>query len=481
MIRLHEDRPQSLEKAASSCDSSCMGIQALAVAWFVALLMLGCGRGLDEARPAPAKIQGDQASPPRMFSAWYTESLDGIRQLEKRDAERLERRLAANPEDLTALLQLLAYHDRPDRRNRSEDQRKRVKLTLWLIEHHPESEILRSEMSRFNPGELDDADYRRATVLWEAATRAQPSNGAVQWNAASFFRGFDDERYLGHMEAAAVADPANPFILRPLAYFYARALIEAGPLGARAQAALDVSKNKWVLSNTANFLQGEHNRLLQMEVRNHRIAELAERYFLRAQALDPNLDRRAILPQIDLREIARAERARMEAAQDHQRQAEHASAKLRRLPIDAFPELPPTVAEALRTRNCTVPQSSVEGRQNVIRGEFFAKGETGWAAYCSANQRTALLAFRSGQDANPRSLNESEDAQYAFTLESGSVIYLRQITAVGRDFILMHYRTYGGPEPPPIDHQGIDDSFLEKASVTWYFHEGKWHELQGAD
>jgi hypothetical protein len=52
---------------------------------------------------------------------------------------------------------------------------------------------------------------------------------------------------------------------------------------------------------------------------------------------------------------------------------------------------------------------------------------------------------------------------------------------VGRDFIMRHYRAYGAPEPPPIDHHGIDDAFLEKASVTWYFHQGKWLQLTGAD
>jgi hypothetical protein len=53
--------------------------------------------------------------------------------------------------------------------------------------------------------------------------------------------------------------------------------------------------------------------------------------------------------------------------------------------------------------------------------------------------------------------------------------------ALLRKFILRHYRAYGGPKPPPIDHNGIDDAFLEKASVTWYRYNGKWIELQGAD
>jgi hypothetical protein len=33
--------------------------------------------------------------------------------------------------------------------------------------------------------------------------------------------------------------------------------------------------------------------------------------------------------------------------------------------------------------------------------------------------------------------------------------------------------------PPPIDHDCIDDAFLEKASITWYWHDGDWVQLQG--
>ena len=38
-----------------------------------------------------------------------------------------------------------------------------------------------------------------------------------------------------------------------------------------------------------------------------------------------------------------------------------------------------------------------------------------------------------------------------------------------------------GPEPPPIDHQGINYAFIEKASVVLYWYEGQWLCLQGAD
>ncbi|MCL4783651.1 MAG: hypothetical protein KJZ70_11515 [Bryobacterales bacterium] len=133
-------------------------------------------------------------------------------------------------------------------------------------------------------------------------------------------------------------------------------------------------------------------------------------------------------------------------------------------------------------RNCTVPQPSPEGvARNVIRGEFFAKGESGWAVLCSVNHLTALLAFRNDHDTNPQTIATREDLGFVEVLGNGKAGYSREIRAVGRDFIMGHYRAYCGPEPPPIDHQGIDDAFLEKASITWYYDGGRWLQLQGAD
>jgi hypothetical protein len=117
----------------------------------------------------------------------------------------------------------------------------------------------------------------------------------------------------------------------------------------------------------------------------------------------------------------------------------------------------------------------------VIRGEFFARGEAGWAVLCSVNGSTALLAFRNDRDTHPDTVAMSEDQNYLQGMGGDKIGYSHGIIAAGRDFIARHYRAYGGPEPPPIDHQGIDDAFLEKASVTWYFHKGKWLRLQGAD
>src|ERR1035437_2552942 len=155
-----------------------------------------------------------------------------------------------------------------------------------------------------------------------------------------------------------------------------------------------------------------------------RAAELAERYFLRAKALDPKLNRQAILPQLDPQGIARARQAELRTQRDWQARAGEATSKIRRLPMDAFPELPPAVAGVLRARNCRAPQPSAGGApRNVIRGAFFAKGEAGWAVLCSVNNSTALLAFRNDRDTDPDTVTTSEDRHYLEGLAGDNIGY----------------------------------------------------------
>jgi hypothetical protein len=397
------------------------------------------------------------AQPPPPLSRSYVEAVRDVLQLEESDAARLEQKLAANPEDSANRTTLMAYYGRADRTARPADRAKRARLALWLIEHHPESEVLHAPISRFSSAELTAPDYSRALRLWEAATQAKPHDARIQWNAASWVEGLDQGLYLHYLEATAAADPNHPYALRPLAHLYALSVVEGGPLAARSQAGLEASHNVWVLGNAANMLQIQYNLRLERGQPTPRAAELAERYFLRARAIDPNLDRATILPQAI-------------PSQPPPRPQSLPPTSIRRLPIDAFPNLPPALAGVLRSHKCEVPQPDATGPpRNVIRGEFFAKGEESWAVLCSVNTATSLLVFRSPRDTAPVTVTTSE------------ITYERDITPVGRDFIMRHYRAYGGPRPPTIDHNGIDDAFLEKASVTWYFHDGRWLRLQGAD
>ena len=157
--------------------------------------------------------------------------------------------------------------------------------------------------------------------------------------------------------------------------------------------------------------------------------------------------------------------------EDLKRKFDEAERRIVRLSPTAFPELPRNVVRELQRRGCTIPQPYSDRRANVIRGEFVKPGQTDWAVLCSTKGSTSLLVFWNGSETNSVQLANNPDNPGRIDLF---------IRAVDRKFIMDHYRAYGGPKPPPIDHQGIE-SGGETASVVLYYHRGKWLTLQGAD
>ncbi len=153
-----------------------------------------------------------------------------------------------------------------------------------------------------------------------------------------------------------------------------------------------------------------------------------------------------------------------------------------RLPPAAFRELPASLVHELERRGCTIPQEAdAKKPHNVTQGEFAKPGQTDWAVLCSVKGVSTILVFWNGSEKNPAAIARTEDRVFLQDLGGGRFGYSRAIRPAGKEFIMGHYRAYGGPKPPSIDHQGIDDYFVGKASETWYFHGGKWLKLTGAD
>ena len=167
---------------------------------------------------------------------------------------------------------------------------------------------------------------------------------------------------------------------------------------------------------------------------------------------------------------------------DLKRRFEEAEKRIVHIRPEAFPALPGSIVRELQRRGCGIPQEAMtKTPHNVIRGEFAKRGQTDVAVLCSVNGVSTILVFWNGSVRNVAAIGPGEDRGYLQTVTATDIGFSRAIQPVGKNFIMRHYREYGGPKPPPIDHQGIDDAFVGKASVTWYFHAGKWMCLSGAD
>ncbi len=164
-----------------------------------------------------------------------------------------------------------------------------------------------------------------------------------------------------------------------------------------------------------------------------------------------------------------------------QKEWDVADANVRRLQPSAFAQLPAQILRYLEAHQCTIPQYYADRLpHNVIGGEFARRRQRDWAVLCSQNKVSSILVFWRG-DVRKR----SEIARFAdknfLQADGGGITFSRTISAVDRKYILDHYQAYGGPKPPPINHQGIDDGFMAKGSVVRYFAGGHWLRLQGAD
>jgi hypothetical protein len=148
----------------------------------------------------------------------------------------------------------------------------------------------------------------------------------------------------------------------------------------------------------------------------------------------------------------------------------------------AFPMLAAKVRADLEARGCKVPQSFPDTvPHNVVRGRFTDSSQTDVAVLCLARDTATILVYRKEGTEDIVELAPASQDQYRQTVAGGGMEFSRAVGVATPEFIRVRHERYGGPTPPPLDHEGINDIFVGKASIVWYWHAGKWHQLQGSD
>jgi hypothetical protein len=145
---------------------------------------------------------------------------------------------------------------------------------------------------------------------------------------------------------------------------------------------------------------------------------------------------------------------------------------IRLLPIASFPQLPAEVAHELDSMGCMIPQTyEAHGPENVINGAFEKKGSSDWAALCSAKGTTTLYVFFQSGLADPIALRRQPDSKW-----------------LGRNWSLEYGSAWGISTVPPrvmprtdnLDHDGIQDAFVEQSSVIHYFKNDHWTTIDNS-
>jgi hypothetical protein len=145
---------------------------------------------------------------------------------------------------------------------------------------------------------------------------------------------------------------------------------------------------------------------------------------------------------------------------------------IRLLPVASFPQLPAEVARELDSMGCMIPQTyEARGPENVISGAYEKKGSSDWAALCSVKGTTRLYVFFQSNFADPIELRSQPDSKW-----------------LGRDWSLDYGSAWGIATIPPrvmprtdnLDHDAIQDAFVDQSSVAHYFRDGHWTTLDSS-
>lgn len=237
------------------------------------------------------------------------------RQLTTEQATALEEQLKTSPEDLAARARLLGYYFTIAKNQIGVPATiaARRRHILWLIEHHPESEITGLSESTLDVSGHDLADkegFEQARALWLKEMDLHKDSADVMINAAMFFKLPDKALAVQAAERAHEIEPANPERTALLSFTYAMTILgvsqmsntgipgavnlaeEQGTLAQSIIAKLDKSQNAALLGETGGLIAQDGMMVTKLhglgpsDLKVDYLA-LSEKYLQRAADLDP--------------------------------------------------------------------------------------------------------------------------------------------------------------------------------------------------
>jgi len=148
--------------------------------------------------------------------------------------------------------------------------------------------------------------------------------------------------------------------------------------------------------------------------------------------------------------------------------------RIRRLPLSAYPELPPSVRAVLEQRGCMVPQTWEARRpENAIHGAFYQSGHQDWAVLCSHEGESSLLVFRDGIGTPVTLMSYKDQDRLAPTLTPGQLGYAWAVDPAKPERL----RQFSPGKR--FEHEGIEDSLIEYTSVLHFCRDGMWMSMDG--
>jgi hypothetical protein len=152
---------------------------------------------------------------------------------------------------------------------------------------------------------------------------------------------------------------------------------------------------------------------------------------------------------------------------------------IHRLPVSSFPELPSETSHELNRRGCMIPQTyEAHQPENVIHASLERAGASDWAVLCAAKGSVSLLVFFGNSPGDAVELATAQETQsveihdlsgvmgFDWGIDRASPLQVREAQAA------MEHR------PPPLDHDALADTILEKSTIYHFYRKNAWTVLE---
>ncbi len=147
---------------------------------------------------------------------------------------------------------------------------------------------------------------------------------------------------------------------------------------------------------------------------------------------------------------------------------------IRHLPVNAFPQLPPAIQDALTRRGCLIPQTyEAHQPENVVNASFERHGSSDWAVLCSVDGTVSLLVFFANRG-DPMVLATAPETDRLEAHGLSQVLGFNWgIDPASPDAV--HLAQLGMSHPPPrLDHDALADSVIDQMTIYRVYTKGVW-------
>jgi hypothetical protein len=148
---------------------------------------------------------------------------------------------------------------------------------------------------------------------------------------------------------------------------------------------------------------------------------------------------------------------------------------IRRLPLNAFPDLPSGVVELLDQRHCLVPQTyEAHHPENVVHASLERAGSSDWAVLCSVDGEVSLLVFFGNAPVRPSVLATAPEKDRLQRHNSSGVLGFDWAIDPASPEAVHQAQSGIDRKPPKPDHDALADILIDRKTIYRFYTKGRW-------